>query len=235
MPSPARSSSKKSSTSKKRRPDRKASHIAFFPVLVLIFIMWMLYRSIFTFPVWFDESIGKLLFFAVPIWLFVTMTGHKGVVESFAPTKARRGLLLGIAAGGLFGFVASILSFVSTGAMIEAVPIFTAPNFWGEFVLAMMTGFFETLLFYSFAMTLILEKYPRWSLLRQSLTIALIFLVFHIPNALLRFELPSMSGVFLLLFLFALGQAYLFAARKNAYAIVLTHAIWGMVLLVYGW
>jgi len=234
MPSPARSNNSRKKTSK-RKSYRKASHIAFFPVLVLIFAMWMLYRSLFSFPVWFDESIGKLLFFAVPIWLFITMTGHKGVVESFAPYKAKQGLLLGIAVGGLFGFVASILSFVSTGAVIEAVPIFTAPNFWGEFILAMLTGFFETLLFYSFAMTLILEKYPRWSLLKQSLTVAGIFLLFHIPNALLRFELPSVSGVFFLLFLFALGQAYLFAARKNAYAIVLTHALWGMVLLVYGW
>jgi len=213
----------------------KAARMAFFPVLTLIFILWMLYRSLFSFPVWFDESIGKAVFFGVPVWLFVTMTRHKAIVAGFAPGRLYRGLLLGLAIGGVFGFVAAIVSVLSKGALLVATPLFIAPEFWGEFVLAICTAFWETLVFYSFVMTMIQEKYSQWSLTRQAVLTSTIFILFHIPNAFLRFQLGAVSGVIFLLFLFALGQAYLFAARKNAYALVLSHAIWGLVLLSYGW
>jgi gas vesicle protein len=226
-------SSRKKNNSPSAYP--KAASIAFFPVVTLIFILWMLYRSLFAFPVWFDESIGKALFFGVPVWLFVTMTRNKEIVDSFAPGRLYKGLLLGVAIGGVFGFVAAILSVFSKGTLLQATPLFAAPEFWGEFVLAICTAFWETLVFYSFAMTMIRAKYPKWSLTKQAVLTSIIFVLFHIPNTFLRFEIGAVSGVIFLLFLFAFGQAYLFAARKNAYALVLSHAIWGLVLLSYGW
>ncbi|NCN06984.1 MAG: hypothetical protein GW946_04045 [Candidatus Pacebacteria bacterium] len=227
MPSPKRNKSRPSYP--------KAARIAFFPVVILIFILWLLYRSLFDFPVWFDESIGKALFFGVPVWLFINITRYKGVLESFAPSKLYSGLMLGIAIGGVFGFVAAILSVLSKGVLLQATPLFAAPEFWGEFTLAIITSFWETLVFYSFAMTMIQDKYHKWSLTKQSVLVSTIFVLFHIPNAFLRFEIGAVSGVLFLLFLFAFGQAYLFAARNNAYALVLSQTIWGLVLLSYGW
>lgn len=209
--------------------------IVFYPILVLTFILWMLYRTLFNFPVWFDEIFGKALFFGFPVWLYITVSGFKVISDSFAPYKIQAGLLLGIAAGGIFGFTTSVLSLTQTGGMIEPVWLLSSEKFWQEFALALFTAFWETVLFYSFVMTVIQEKYPKWSLLKQALLTALIFILFYLPNTFLRFDPLTALGQLVLLFLFAVGQAFLFHSKHNGYALVLSHAIWGMVLLTHSW
>lgn len=223
--------------SKKRKSNRSFvdKHIGFFPLLTLIFIMWVLYRSLFQFPVWFDETIGKAVFFGLPVWLYVVMTGSRSVGETFAPYKLKNGLLLGLAFGGIFGFVSAILALYQRGGVVQAAWVFSSPVFWREFFLAMMTAFWETLLFYSFVMTIVQEKFARWTTTEQVFVVGLIFLLFHAPNTLLRFDLSLVLPQLLLMLLFGIGQAYLFAARRNSYALILSHAIWGMVLLVHFW
>lgn len=215
-------------------PKRQAN-VGFFPLLTLILILWVLYRQLFTFPVWFDESVGKAMFFGLPVWIYVMMTRSKSIVDTFAPYKLRQGLLLGLAFGGIFGFVSSFIAVMQKGGVVSEVWLFTADAFWIEFMLAVMTAFWETLLFYSFTMTIIQEKFPRWGLFSQTLLVALIFLVFHIPNTLIRFSAAEVASQLMLMFMFGLGQAYLFESKKNAYALVLSHAIWGMVLLTHFW
>jgi hypothetical protein len=100
--------------------------------------------------------------------------------------------------------------------------------------LALMTGFWESLFFYSWIMVAIQEKYHRWGLLNQVLLVAGIFVVFHLPNIFLRSaSVPIMINQAILLAIFALGQGFFFARTRNLYALVLSQAIWGMVLLVH--
>lgn len=212
--------------------------IVFLPLVLLIFVLWVFYRTLFTFPVWFDETVGKAIFFGLPVWLFVTATRFSGVLESFAPYKFKTGVLWGLALGGVFGFVGSLISLWQHGAVVEAVWLFQAPAFWQEFILAIMTGFWETLLFFSFIMTMIQFKFSHWSLGKQVFLVALVFVAFHLPVTLTRFAevaAPLLFGQLAMLFLFAVGQSLLFAFRRNAYMLVFTHAIWGMVLLTHGW
>jgi hypothetical protein len=214
-------------------PPAADSHLVFFPIVVLTLLLWFVYRSLFTFPVWFDESIGKAIFFGLPVWFFVVITNYKAVAETFSLKKLQSGLLLGLAVGGVYGFVTSLLSLWQTGSTVQAAWLFTSNAFWYEFFLALLTAFWETLLFYSFCMTVVMDKYPQWSLARKVVLVGVIFVLFHIPNTYLRFTSPEVIPQLLLLFLFGLGQALLFAERRNAYALVLSHAIWGMVLLTH--
>jgi len=211
--------------------------IAFYPVVFLALVLWIFYRTLLqSFPVWFDETIGKAIFFGFPVWLYVVMSRSKDIVDSFAVKKLISGLYLGLAAGGMFGFTTSILLLLQRGGELASAALFSSPAFWGEFFLAIMTGFWETLLFYAFIMTVIMQKYPRWSVVSQALLTAGLFLVFHVPNSLIQIaggEIALLIPYLLVLFLFALGQAFLFYARRNGYALVLSHAIWGMVLLTH--
>ncbi|MGD9129611.1 MAG: CPBP family glutamic-type intramembrane protease [Candidatus Woesebacteria bacterium] len=219
--------------SKKRRIAKK-SHLLFFPLLFLVLLLWVVYRSIFSFPVWFDESIGKAIFFAIPVWLYVLVSNFRPIVNSFAFFKMKRGLMLGLAVGGIFGFVTSLIGVIQKNANIEAAMLFTSDKFWWEFFLALMTAFWETLFFFSFIYTVIQDKYAHWDLLKRVLLASLIFLVFHLPNTFLRFtSLNHILAQIFLLFLFAIGQSLLFEKEKNAYALVLSHSIWGMVLLIH--
>ena len=220
---------RKTKTSKK---SPAVSHMAFFPLLFLTFLFWLIYRGLFQFPVWFDETIGKALFFGLPVWLYILVSGQQEISETFASYKVKRGFMVGIAVGGLYGFIAALIAISQRGNIMPAFP-FLSDIFWTEFLWALMTGFWETLFFFSFVFLVVQAKFIRWSFLKQVLFTALIFLVFHLPNILLRFQgVDVLFQVFLLL-LFAIGQALLFVSEKNAYSLVISHALWGMVLLFH--
>jgi hypothetical protein len=224
--------SRRKKNSRRTKKSPRVSTVAFLPLLFLSFIFWFLYRGLFEFPVWFDETIGKAVFFGLPVWLYIIVSRHRAVADSFSSYKVRRGLMTGIAIGGLYGFLAAILAVSQKGMVMPAYP-FDSGAFWYEFFWALMTGFWETLFFFSFVLLATKKKFAKWNLVKQVLFVALIFLAFHLPNIVLRFQGIAIFYQIFLLTLFGLGQALLFYAEENGYALVISHALWGMVLLLH--
>ena len=211
----------------------KADHHFFWPLLVITFILWWLYRSLFHFDVWFDELIGKAIFFGLPVWAYLQTSRAQEILDTLSPKKVNSGLLLGLALGGIYGFAGSIVSLMASGANVQMVPLFVSSTFWWEFFLALMTGFWESLFFFSWIMTIIMIVMKKWPLALQIGLNASIFLAFHLPNSILRFSGPALTTQIILMFVFGLGQSLLFARWKNFYALVISHAIWGMALLIH--
>lgn len=206
----------------------------FMALLFLSLILWFLYRGIFNFSVLFDETIGKAIFFGLPIWIYISTTGNKKISESMAANKMAPGLLRGLAYGGLFGFVAILLASATQGFDLIAAPLFIADVFWGKFFLALLTAFWESLFFYSFIQTTIREQFKQsLSNWQQVLIVSLIFLLFHLSNIVLRFSDTAIMMQIILLYLFGLGQSIIFAKEKNVYTLILTHTLWGLVLLIH--
>lgn len=212
----------------------RLTHQAFFPLLIFTLILWFLYRRLFDFSVVFDETIGKFVFFGLPVWLYISVTGYLPIRDAFAPAKLRPGLLKGLAVGGLFGFLVLLLRAVLTPeAQFQALALFAADRFWLEFMLALLTGFWETLFFFAWIQLVIEDRFSAWTLRRKLVLVAIIFVLFHIPNIFLRFPLEVVISLLSLLGLFALGQAYLFHQSRNGYMLVLSQAFWGLALLVH--
>ncbi len=228
--------SKRNRRKSKRSPravSRKVAQPIFFSVLLLSLVLWVMYRSLFSFETWFDESIGKALFFGVPVWVFVTITRFKAVPDTFGLSRLKQGLLIGLAVGGVYGFAATVARlFVGEQTVVSAL-LFSSNQFWWLFFLALLTAFWETLFFFSFVLKVIQEVYEYWSELGQIAVAAAIFVVFHIPYVVLYTSGIQILGQVLLLMLFAFGQGFLFTRRENGYALVISHAIWGMVLLTH--
>lgn len=224
-------SKRKSKT--KRRQSQKQKHQLFWPLLVLVFVFWFLYRVLSSFSVFFDELVGKAIFFAFPVLIYLTITGFSATMETLSFAKLRKGLLIGLVIGGILGFVAVIANALLNAGQIQPLAFYAAENFWWEMFLAILTSFFETLFFFSFVMLVIDDRYQKWSLLKKVLVVALVFLIFHLPNLFLRFSLETIYLHTMLLFVFALGQALLFYIQRNAYTLLMTQAIWGMVLLIH--
>lgn len=218
---------------KNKKTIKTGQHEAFLPILLLTFFLWFLYRSIFHFPVWFDETIGKLVFFALPVLLYVSISGSREIFETFSLKKLKPGLLLGLAVGGIFGFSGAFLGALSRGGTVVLTPYYLADWFWQEMFLAVLTGFWETLFFYSFVMVIIDDKFKNFSLLKKVILVAAVFLLFHLPSIFIRFSSAEVFLQILLIFAFACGQALIFYKRRNAYLLILVQAIWGMVLLVH--
>jgi len=217
----------------KRRQTKKQKHQLFWPLVVLVFIFWFLYRILSSFSVFFDELIGKAIFFAFPVLIYLTITGFSATMESLSFKKLKRGLLIGLIIGGILGFIAVITKALLSSAQIQPLAFYAADNFWWEMFLAVLTSFFETLFFFSFVMLVIEDRYKNWTLLKKATVVSLVFLIFHLPNLFLRFNLETIYLHTLLLFAFALGQSLLFYVQRNAYTLLMTQAIWGMVLLIH--
>lgn len=218
------------STPAKHHEDRKL----FFIILSLILVVWVVYRLVLPqFPIWFDETAGKALIFGLPVWFFILVTRNRSVWETFSWEKFEPGFLMGVAFGGIYGFVTSIIFLLNSGGEVQTVNLFLAPKFWTEFALAIFTGFWETLLFFSLIQTMVAEYYKKWDLNKQVLLVTAIFLLFHLPNMFLRADAMAVVWQFILLGCFAAGQALIFSQTKNSYALVLSHTFWGMVLLTH--
>ncbi len=212
---------------------RRLIHQTFAPMVVLIFILWILYRSLFNFPVWFDETVGKAVFFGLPVWLYISVTGFRRIIDSLSFRKIQAGLWRGLAYGGLYGSVVILIRLWEAGWSFQPVALFMAPGFWWEFLLALFTAFWETLFFFSFIGLVIKDRWPQFSLVKQAVLTTIIFLIFHVPNIFLNFSSEQIISIIMVLALFALGQSIICIKRENAYTLILSHAIWGMMLLVY--
>jgi len=216
---------------KRKQPDSSA---VFIPIVILFFILWMIYRTVFHFPVWIDETIGKALFFGLPVFLYVIIAQDRSIADTFSWKKFEPGILLGLAFGGIYGFATSIFFVWAGGGGVQPALLFVSPAFWNEFLLALFTGFWETLLFFSLIQTVLIKRYHRWSMLTQVMVTAVIFVLFHLPNMFLRADAAAVVWQLLLLSLFGLGQALIFYRLKNSYILVLSHAFWGLVLMMHG-
>ena len=217
----------------RKKTKRKTNHRFFWPLLVIVFIVWTLYRYLFTWPIIVDELVAKALIFALPVLIYVKLSHYSAVMDSFAPRLMKRGLLVGLAVAGIFGFVATILAFFTRSTTPVPLALFGAEYFTWELLLALITSFFETLFFFSFVMLVIRDLYPKWSLFKQLVLVATIFVLFHLPNLLVNFTGIDVSYQVLLLFALALGEGLWFSQRPNAYSLVMIQAIWGLVLLLH--
>jgi hypothetical protein len=229
-----KSRSSRSSSSSRSRTVSASRHLAFWPLVAVTLLLWVFYRSLFHFPVWFDESVGKAIFFALPVWLYMSLSGAREIRDTFDLSRLNKGLLLGLALGGVFGFAGSLGLILAGGKQVYAAPLFMLPAFWWEFFLALLTGFWESLFFFGWIMSVILIKCKKWPLLNILLLNAAVFSIFHLPYSLLNFSGMILAAQVFLLFIFAIGQGLIFYRWRNIYALALIQAIWGMVLLVYG-
>lgn len=223
----------KKKKSNKTSQARVSTHRLFFPLVILTGIIWFLYRSLFAFPIWFDETIGKAIFFGLPVFVYINVTGFRPIIDTLRLKKLQPGLLKGLALGAAFGLVTIFMRFAMTGYKVQPLLIFFADEFWWEMLLALFTAFWETIFFFSFVMTVIQDRFIKWSLFKQIVLVALIFVLFHIPNAFLRFNITMVIPLLGLLTLFAVGQGLIFSEKQNGYLLVMSHTIWGMVLLIY--
>lgn len=212
---------------------QSAQRHLFWVVVVITLVLWLLYRSLFNFPVAFDETIGKALFLGLPIWMYVSIAGDSSLADTPNFSLTKSGLVKGILFGGVFSFAAVIMSLAVFKDTVWAVDLFSSSKFWGEFILAIMTAFWESVFFFGFIQLILKKKFPELDLVKRVVVAAGIFLLFHIPNSVMRFQGIQVAQQIWLMALFGLGQALLFEEEGSIYTLILTHTFWGMTLLIH--
>lgn len=194
------------------------------------FILLLLYRLVFHLPVWVDEVIVKAFIFGAPVWIFATVSRWKSEEFGLYPRAFWSGAFSGLAIGGMFGFLALLSSALRRGAVF--IPsIFSSDRFWVEFSLAFATAWWESLFFYGLILSFLHKTYRNeWI---ATVVTTLLFILFHAPLLLLRLGVANTIVPLFLLSLFSFGQAIVFLRTKSIATCVVSHAFWGMALLVY--
>ncbi len=206
---------------------------SFFFLEMSLLVIWVAYRAMVAMPVWFDEGVAKALVFGLPVFWFAARSKFVANELGLDPRRMLPGLYLGLAVGGLYGFM-GILTEVVGGRQVVAGNLFGTDQFWWLAFLALLTAWWESLFFYGLPVQYIRSVAPWFSeTLTASFTVCL-FLLFHAP---LRLLVAGYSPFFLVqmgvLLLFAIGQYILYVRTKNMYAVVLSHLLWGLVIEIY--
>ena len=206
---------------------------AFFFLEMSLLVLWVAYRALVHQSVWFDEGIAKAIVFGLPVFWFASRSRYVANEIGLDANKIVPGLYLGLAVGGLYGFV-GILSQVSGGRQVVEAALFAEPKFWWLAFLALLTSWWESLFFFGMPVQY-LKSLASWlsEWMIGGFTVIL-FLLFHAP---LRIIVSGASPQFFvqmfLLSLFAMGQYILYTRTKNMYCIVLSQLLWGLVIEIY--
>jgi membrane protease YdiL (CAAX protease family) len=203
---------------------------AFWTLIGASFLALLSYRLLTQFPIWFDEILAKAVLFGLPFLLFAWVSKRDGAFFGLSYRHFITGLFYGLAYGGIFGFMAMFASALRHGNIL--VPyLFFDPQFWSTFGLAFATAWWESLFFYGLILSVLLEKYKQneWN---AALVTTGLFVLFHAPNLLLRGGVNGIVPLMLLGF-FAFGQGVMYLRKRSISAVVVSHAFWGMALLVY--
>lgn len=204
----------------------------FWTLITASFVLLVWYRAFFHFPVWIDEVIVKALLFGLPLLVYAIVTKQSITSFGLNPKRFWTGAYLGLALGGTFGFVAMITSALKNNGHALVPYLFFSSQFWWAFFLAFATAWWESLFFYGFILSILLkmQKGNEW---RAATYTTVLFLVFHAPILLLHTGIAGSLLPLLLLGFFAFGQSVIFIRHKSLISMVVSHAFWGMALLVY--
>ena len=201
--------------------------------LLLTFLIWLIYRLFFRFPEWFDEAVVKAVVFGVPAWIYAKELKNSSSKLGLTQKSFWRGMFAGLLLGGFYQFVV-ILGLRLRGDSGMQQLLLSSPVFWKVFFIAVLTAWWESLFFFGYVLNRLLERTKNVEMLAVGLAI-IVFLVFHAP---LRIMLVGSSqelvGQLIILGIFAAGQAILFLRTRSLYAVTISHALWGLVFMIYG-
>lgn len=201
--------------------------------LLTLLLLWIGYRAFIRQPIWFDEGVAKAVVFGLPVFWFAARSRFMAREIGLNKEQLWPGLFLGLAVGGLYGFV-GLLSEVARGLVIVRAPLFVSGEFWWMAFLAFLTAWWESLFFYGLPIQYVRSLAPWFSETVLGIGVVVFFLLFHAP---LRLLVTGVTPQFLVqmgvLALFAIGQFIFYMKTKNMYALVLSHALWGLVIQVY--
>lgn len=206
---------------------------SFFFLEMSLLGIWIAYRALVQMPVWFDEGVAKAMVFGVPVFWFAARSRFIANELGLDPRKMLPGLYIGIAVGGLYGFM-GVLTEVFSGRQVVAANLFATSEFWWLAFLALLTAWWESLFFFGLPVQYVRSVAPWFSETLTAAFTVVLFMLFHAP---LRLIVAGYSPFFLVqmgvLLLFAVGQYILYVRTKNMYSLVMSHLFWGLVIEIY--
>jgi hypothetical protein len=200
-----------------------------------IFIFWAVYRYFpECLPTWVEELILKPIIWLIPTF-WVVKKIEKNPLSSLGLTKKNLfpALYWGIGLGIVFAFEGLLANIFKYGGLnTEALNLNPGP-FLGSLVLSLATAFSEETLFRGFIFSRL--RQIRKNEIFANLISALLFVVIHLPVSVFVLGYsPGLMLVYLMLvFIFGIGSAFVFARTGNLISSISLHVFWSWPIILF--
>lgn len=202
---------------------------------VYVLLIWGFYRLIFRFPLEVEEVVLKPLVFLVPVFLRIRTDGK---------TWAERLNSIGITWKNLFAALAFGLSlgvfYLFVGRMGQLFRFGSSAPYGNTsdspvnvILLALATAISEEILFVGYFLPRLHRLWKQeW---KVAMMVAVGFAALHVPILVFHYHFPVglVLGQFLLTFVLGFGNSVLMLRLKNVVAPILSHALWGIAVLLF--
>jgi membrane protease YdiL (CAAX protease family) len=194
-------------------------------------VVWGFFRLLSPLPIWIEEVFVKAVVFGLPVFLVVLNKEKKDLTSLGISTKNFfESVYLGLSLGAFFWFFGQLSNFIRHKGVLtlrEIQP--TSPEFGGFLLLALITAWWEELLFMGYILNRLLKVISaEW---KVALITSTMFSLVYIPNMIVKgVSIWQMLLQIILLFSLGLGNSILMLRTKNLIAPILSHALWGAMI-----
>lgn len=197
-----------------------------------LLIVWGFYRLLFQFPEPFEEVLVKPLVWLLPVAYFLRKERDSirsiGItLENIFPT-----IYFSLALGIVFALEGVLINYVKYGELSFGANIGRS-GFAVALLLSFITAVSEELAFRGYLFTRLWKGLSgEW---RANLVTSCAWVLIHFPIAFFDWRLAPVALVtyLALVFIFAVGSAFLFARTKNIFSSVLLHVLWQWPIILF--
>jgi len=202
-----------------------------------LLVIWGFYRVLFRFPEWVEELILKPVIFLGPVLVMVKNEAKnwKEAIKSLGIMwkNTFAALSFGLSLGVFYLFVGRMGQFFRFGG--AALNPYGSPidSVLLVVVLALATAISEEVVFMGYLLPRFMKIWKdEW---KSATVVAVLFAVIHLPILVFgyRFSGSLVLGQFLLTFILGFGNSVLMLRLKNIVAPIMSHALWGMAILLF--
>ena len=199
---------------------------------IYIFVVWGLYRFLFHFPEEAEELFIKPFLWLTPI-IYILARNNEGLKHlGFTKKGLFPAIYFSLALGAGFALEGLVLNFFKHGGLDFSANI-GSMNFYAAFFLSVATAFTEEITFRGFIFNKLWQKSKNE--LSSNLIASLLWALIHLPITFLWWKIGFVESVFyfLLVFIFGVGSAFVFARSKNIASPILLHIFWEWPIMLF--
>lgn len=199
-----------------------------------LLVVWGFYRHLLEYPIEIEELVIKPILWLVPIYYLVRK--EKKGLSSIGITGKNffKSIYLALALGAFFALEGALVNVFKYGGVNFSANL--GENvFLTSLGISFATAISEEVAFRGFIFNRIwhaLGKNKEWT---ANFISSLIWALVHVPVAVFRWNLglgPSV-GMLILITIFGIGSAYIFARTKNVASSVFLHVLWEWPIILF--
>jgi membrane protease YdiL (CAAX protease family) len=201
---------------------------------LFLFVLWLFYRYLFSFPSPLEEFIIKPVVWLGFVFLIVILVEKRPLSSlGLSANNFYRNVYLGLGLGTLFAFEGILVNYLKYGRISFLNPTTNTGEFFLLMTVSLAAGFTEEVVSRGYFMSRL------WEISRSefvaNITSSLLFTALHLPVAIFGLHYSPYDLIIYLWIILLLGLAdgYVYARTKTIVAPTIIHAMWNLSIILF--